>query len=95
MSSTHYLRVGWTSGDPDEPVLLWSHVVDGWEVRKVDEYADGRLAWADADHATGSTMLGQAPMPSPEEIAVDPQFAVEVVNEATFELVWAQARAHL
>jgi hypothetical protein len=68
-------------------------VVAGWEVRKVDEYADGCLVWADAHHETGSTMLSQVPMPLPAEIAVDRQFEVEIIYEWAFELVWSQARA--
>jgi len=95
VSSSHFLRVHWTSDDPDDPVQLWSHVVDGWEVRKVDEYADGRLVWADVDHTSGSTMLGLAPMPLPAEIAVDPQFAVEIIDKPAFEFVWSQARAEV
>lgn len=92
MSAGLFLRVRWTSHDPDDPVLLWSHVVDGWEVRKVDEYDDGRLVWADSDHAAGSTILSQTPIPPPAEIAIDPQFVVEIIDEAAFDFVWSQAR---
>ncbi|WP_344097745.1 DUF6881 domain-containing protein [Microbacterium deminutum] len=90
---SYFLRVRWLSEDPDDPVVLWSHVVDGWEIRKVDEFADGHLVWADGGHESGSTRLGSAPVPSPEEIADDPQFAVDIIDEPDFEFVWRKTRA--
>jgi hypothetical protein len=90
---TYFQRVQWLHGDPEEPVVLWAHVVDGWEVRKVDEFADGRLAWADGGHEDGATRLSSTPMPTPEEIAGDAQFVVEVVDESSFERMWARAHA--
>lgn len=74
---------------PGESAGDSSHVVDGWEVRKVDEFADGRLVRADREHESGSTRLSEAPVPSAEEIGGDPQF---VVGKAAFESVWTQAR---
>lgn len=92
MTDSYYQRVRWQTDEPEDPVVLWAHVVDGWEVRKVDEFADGRLAWADEEHETATTALGQVPIPRPEEIAVDPQFTVEVVDPAAFERAWQRAR---
>ncbi len=91
VSNTYFVRVNWVSGDP---VVLWSHVVDGWEVRKVEESTGGHLDWADADHETGSTMLSQEPMPPPAEITVDPQFTVGLIDESTIELMWSRARTN-
>lgn len=92
MTSGYFQRVRWLHDNAEDPVVLWAHVVDGWEVRKVDEFADGRLAWADGEHESDSTGLGTVPVPAPEEIAADPQFVVEVVQQAAFELVWQRAR---
>lgn len=50
MMSSYYQRVQWLHDRPEDPAVLWAHVVDGWEVRKIDEFADGRLAWADVEH---------------------------------------------
>lgn len=93
MTSGYFQRVRWLHHNSEDPVVLWAHVVDGWEVRKVDEFADGRLAWADGEHEPMSTGLGTMPVPRPEEIAADPQFVVEVVNRESFERVWERARA--
>lgn len=73
--------------------MLWSQITDQWEVRKVDEFADGRLVWADNEHEAGSTRLGTAPVPPIEEIADDPQFVAELIDESDFERVWARARS--
>ncbi len=91
VTSSYFQRVQWLHDDADEPVVLWSHVVGGREVRKVDEFADGRLTWADDQHGMGATRLSETPMPPPEEIAGDAQFMVEVVDESAFERVWERA----
>jgi len=90
--SSYFQRVQWRHDNAEDPVVLWAHVVDGWEVRKIDELADGRLAWADGEHESGSTRLGVVPLPPPEDIASDPQFVVEIVDELAFERVWLRAR---
>lgn len=58
-----FQRVPWQSDDPGDPVVLWSHVLDGWERRKVDEFADGRLVVAHA-------RLGRPPYRSEERTAL-------------------------
>lgn len=93
MTSSYFQRVQWLQDNPEYPVVLWAHVVDGWEVRKVDEFADGSLAWADGDHESDSTGLGTVPVPAPEEIGADPQFLVELVTREAFDRVWQRARA--
>jgi hypothetical protein len=93
VTSEYYQRVRWIHENADDPVVLWAHVVDGWEVRKVDEFDDGRLSWADAEHESGSTRLGTMPVPPPAAIATDPQFVVELVDSESFELTWRRALA--
>src|SRR5262249_32664364 len=85
-----YLRVEWLHPDPDEPVTLYSEIDDeGWEVRKVEVFADGRLGFASATGATTATVLGEKPVPSVEEIAADPQFRAARITRKEFERVWA------
>ncbi|WP_275002434.1 DUF6881 domain-containing protein [Promicromonospora iranensis] len=92
MTSNYFQRVQWHHESGDDPVVLWAHVVDGWEVRKVDEFADGRLEWAGEEQESGGTWLSEVPMPSTGEVGGDPQFTVEIVDERAFERVWEQAR---
>lgn len=90
---SYFQRVQWVHDTPDDyPVVLWAHVVDGWEARKVDEFHDGRLAWADDTHETETTGLGKVPVPLPEVIGADPQFVVEIIERSDFERVWLLAR---
>jgi uncharacterized protein DUF6881 len=50
-----YQRVVWHHGHPDEPVVLCSEIDDqGIEIRKVDEYRDGRLDYADGSRVRAS-----------------------------------------
>ncbi|WP_028049509.1 hypothetical protein [Cellulomonas sp. URHD0024] len=93
MTSGYFQRVRWLHDVDEDPVVLWAQVVDGCEVRKVDEFADGRLVWADGERESGSTRLSQVPLPTLEEIASDRQFVVEVVEASVFEQVWARAHA--
>ena len=54
-----YQRVIWRHEFENEPTLLWSEIGDdGFETRKVDEYRDGRLDYADENTSTGTTLLG-------------------------------------
>jgi hypothetical protein len=92
MIERFFQRVRWIHDDADDPVALWADVMDGYEVRKVDEFADGRLVWADVRTESGSTRLCLTSLPTPDEIAADPQFVVEMVSADVFERVRRRAR---
>lgn len=88
-----YQRVRWLQDSPEFPVTLYSEIDDdGWEVRKVDEYADGHRDLASANIETGSTALGEDRIPPPEEINEDPQFDGAAIAEQEFDAVWAKAK---
>jgi len=88
-----YLRVRWRHDSPEDPVLLYSEVDDeGWEVRKVDEYIDGRRDLAGNGIETGSTFIAEDQTPSLEEINADPQFEAVEITPQEFEVVWKQAK---
>ncbi len=54
-----YLRVQWLHSHPDEPVTLYSELDDeGWEVRKVEIFADGHIGFASKTEVVGSIELG-------------------------------------
>lgn len=60
-----YLRIDWHREFPDEPVTLYSEVGDGgYETRKVNVFPDGHLEWADDEHESAHTGLGEAPHPA-------------------------------
>jgi hypothetical protein len=89
-------RVAWLHEYATEPVVLYAEIDDvGWERRKVDEFRDGRLAWADRTHEDGNsgTALSIEPMPSLDEINLDPEFDGAAIPATEFEAVWARAVA--
>ena len=87
-----YLKVQWHHDDPDEPVVLYSEIdAQRYETRKVEEYADGRLDHADAIHESGTTFLGEAPVPPLDEIAEQGEFTPVETTQDEFELVWHRA----
>jgi hypothetical protein len=87
-----YQRVHWRHEFDDEPVVLYSEISDdGVETRKVEQYRDGRMDYADADHSTGSTLLSEKAMPELVEIASQPEFTPAAITPEEFEAVWGQA----
>lgn len=89
-----YIRVGWKHRHPEDPVLLYSELdADGWELRKVDVFEDGRLQYAHEEEATGDTDLAELPIPSLAELADDPQFDPVEITRAEFERLWDQRKA--
>lgn len=83
-----YVKVEWHHQHPDEPVWLYSEVVNSREVRKVEIYRDGRMDHADEGHAKGSTILSESLMPDIDEIAADPQFSPQTITLEEFEWAW-------
>lgn len=89
-----YQRVRWEHQFEDEPVVLYSEISDdGVETRKVDQYRDGRLHFADATRSTGITYLSEKKMPSIAEIAKQHEFHPADITKDTFEEVWQRAVA--
>jgi hypothetical protein len=87
-----YMLVKWRHESEDEPVLLYSELDDDrWEVRKVEVYRDGQCDHANSTESTGSTRLGEIPVPPLAEIAAAPEFEAKEISEHEFEEVWAKA----
>jgi len=84
-----YFACRWIHEHPDEPVDLYSELdEERWEVRKVYVFRDGHGEVAGPDGATGTTMLGEEPIPALEVIAADPQFEPRAITCDEFEAVW-------
>ncbi len=87
-----YIRVEWKHESPDDPILLYSELDEQrWEVRKVEMFRDGRVTHAWGKGSTGTTQLGDQPVPSVAEIAANPEFAVREIDRAEFEATWDTA----
>lgn len=78
----------------EEPVDIYSEVGDdGYEVRKVEVFRDGRLQYADERREAGGTALSEAPVGSVAEIAAQEGFRPHVISEQEFEEMWTRAVA--
>jgi hypothetical protein len=87
-----YLKVEWKHDEPGEPTLLYSEVDDdGWEVRKVELFRDGKMGHASRQADTELTMLGEVAVPSLEAIADDPEFVPSLISKEEFEGIWHKA----
>jgi hypothetical protein len=86
-----YQKVLWHHDHPDEPVVLYSGVDAGFEVRKVEVYQDGRHDYAGPSRSTGTTALGATMMPEIAEINEDPEFSAANVGAEEFERAWRRA----
>ncbi|MFF3762655.1 DUF6881 domain-containing protein [Streptomyces sp. NPDC001922] len=88
-----YWRVRWTHDFDVEPVTLYNEIGDdGYEVRKVQEYRDGRLLKADASHECADIGLGEIPVGPIEDVRAQPEFSADVIDRAAFEEAWRRAR---
>ena len=88
-----YLKVIWHHTFEDEPVELLSEIdADRGEVRKVERYRSGALAFAGPAGASGNTRLSETRIPAVMELAADPEFSPIEIDQATFERAWRSAQ---
>jgi hypothetical protein len=88
-----YIAVKWHHNSPDNPVELLSELDESdWEQRKVEIFADGRRDYADHREHSGTTKLGECPVPPLSEIGADPQFSPREISRDEFENVWKTAK---
>lgn len=66
---------------------------DGYEIRKIEVFRDGRLEYADEHREAGATILSEEPVGTVEKIAAQEEFRPQVISEQVFEEAWARARA--
>ena len=87
-----YIRVKWLHDSPTDPVVLLSELDDArFEHRKVEIYRDGRRDFADEQHESGDTRLGELPLPTIEELSADAEFVAEAMDKEEFEKEWRLA----
>ncbi len=87
-----YIAVKWLHKNIRYPIELFSEIDEiGWEQRKVEIYADGKTDYATETVSTGSTRLGECPIPSLAEIAANPEFDPREITREEFEMIWKKA----
>ncbi|WP_372457308.1 DUF6881 domain-containing protein [Streptomyces olivaceus] len=89
-----YVRVAWRHDFADDPVLYLSELGDdGYEIRKVQFYRDGRAEWADESHETTTVGLSEIPFPALEEISSQPEFDAKLIDLKGFEQAWIRSHS--
>lgn len=87
-----YWKVDWQHEFQVEPIRIYSEIgSDGYEVRKVQEYRDGRKLKADELHETGEIGLSEIPVGPIEDVDSQPEFSASLINREDFETEWDQA----
>jgi len=87
-----YVRVRWDHALTDEPSVVVAELdARGCEVRKVEQYADGRRDLAGRGWETGSSFLSLDPWPSLDRINASDEFAAEEIPKSDFEALWRSA----
>jgi hypothetical protein len=86
-----YLKVHWEHQHPDQPHELYSEISEGYEVRKVEVFASGRMGFASSTDACGDSHLGESIVPTAKEISAHSEFQAHDISPDEFEEVWIQA----
>jgi len=89
---TTYFQVRWHHEDPDDPVRIYEELSgERYELRKIEEFADGRLIRSDRINPDFATALSWEPVTAEEEIAAQDEFTVEPLTAEAFNSAWARA----
>jgi hypothetical protein len=88
-----YLYVKWVHKTPSDPTHLYSEIGDdGYEVRRVELWTNGRKGYATTEEEVGGTALSSLPVPSLKEIAEQPGFEPKVIAAEDFQKIWMKRR---
>ncbi|MEU8028176.1 hypothetical protein AB0C13_06000 [Streptomyces sp. NPDC049099] len=87
-----YWMVDWLHDFESEPVRFYSEIGhDGYEVRKVQGYRDGRMLKADESHESTEIGLSEIPVGTIEDVASQPEFSASLISREEFEQAWQSA----
>jgi hypothetical protein len=89
-----YILVRWNHTNADDPVVIYAEIdPEQWERRKVEEFSDGRLGYADEDREYGGSRLGLEPWPDLKRLGSEPEFEIHEISKPEFESIWSRATA--
>lgn len=87
-----YVRTDWHCTRSDEPVRIYSEIDErALEVRKVEEFVDGKLEYSDGKTSSGTTKLATLPIPSFAEIRASGELTPTEISPMEFETLWLRA----
>lgn len=87
-----FIKALWHHDNQEYPIELYSELgEDGFEVRKVEVYANGTYGFAHSQSHSPNTHLGEKPVPSVAEINKDSQFHAIEIAQSEFDVIWVKA----
>ncbi|MFZ6727491.1 DUF6881 domain-containing protein [Undibacterium sp. MH2W] len=84
-----YIDVKWMHENRNYPIRLVSEIgLDGYEIRKLEFFRDGRCGFACESVANLGVELGSSPTPTLDNINAIGEFGGVEISEADFEELW-------
>ncbi len=85
-----YVKLEWEIDDEESPYEIYSEIINGWEVRKIEFFENGDVFYATESEEVG-TFLATEEYPDFEAITVDSnceKLTPKEISEYEFEKVW-------
>ncbi|MFG1790410.1 DUF6881 domain-containing protein [Nocardia sp. NPDC049149] len=93
-SGMRYMKVMRTNASDDDPAIVFSEIDDdGYESRKVEIFVSGRSDFASVSMEGEPTWLATAPLPSADEVSLQPGCKGEDISAVEFQAEWFAAGA--
>ena len=85
----NYVDAQWLHSNADYPTRSVSELgPDRFETRKIEFWADGRIGYASKEDASRNTVLGDAPVPTIQEINSRSEFSAKEFDAQSFQQLW-------
>ncbi|MFI0808109.1 DUF6881 domain-containing protein [Streptomyces echinatus] len=85
-------KVDWAHELESTPIRFYSEIgSDGYEVRKIEVYRDGRILKAGKFHESAEIGLSEVPVGSIDDVASQPEFSAPSISPEDFERAWRTA----
>ena len=88
-----YIKAKWDPSSPDEPTTFFFELDENrFEVRKVEQHADGSYSFASLTAASKGTFLSCEPLPLLADIDAEEEMTAWEMSAADFESMWEDAQ---
>jgi hypothetical protein len=85
----NYVDVQWLHSNTENPIRLVSELgPDRFETRNIEFWADGRIGYASKEGASRNSLLGDAPVPTIQELNSHSEFSAKEFDARSFQQLW-------